>query len=72
MHLVEPYDTFLVKLFSSREKDRDDLRVLAGDRDRTSIQARYLRATGQPRSEPRLGQAARASWYVLYGDSLPS
>ena len=54
--LVHPYDIFLGKLFSSREKDRDDLRVLAGGLDRTALAARYV----------------TANWYIVYGEPLPS
>jgi hypothetical protein len=72
VYLVDAYDIFLGKLFSVREKDRDDLRVLAAALDRDSLKARYLRDTGPLRAEPQLRDAAWANCYILYGEALPS
>jgi len=71
VHLVDAYDVFLGKLFSGREKDRDDLRVLATELDRAALEARFRRDTATLRGEPALLKAATLNWYVLYGDSLP-
>jgi hypothetical protein len=70
--LVDVYDVFLSKLFSRREKDRDDLRVLAPQLDK-EILTRRLRETAAPlSSDPNLRPSAEQNWYILFGEPLPS
>lgn len=70
--LVDVYDVFLSKLFSKREKDRDDLRVVAPQLDKETLTQR-LRDTAAPlASDPALRPNAEQNWYILYGEPLPS
>jgi hypothetical protein len=69
---VDAYDVFVGKLFSVREKDRDDLRALAPRLDRAIVQDRVARTTSDLRSEPRLLDAAKRNWFILFGDELPA
>jgi hypothetical protein len=69
--VIDAYDIALSKLFSAREKDRDDLRMLAGQLDKNQLAAR-LTGDGQAlANEPRLRDAAAMNWYILYGEPLP-
>ncbi len=70
--LVDRYDVFLSKLFSHREKDRDDLREVSPQLDRETLVRRLRETTAALRSDDRLRQAAEKNWYILYGESLPS
>jgi hypothetical protein len=70
--LVDELDIAIGKLFSNREKDRDDLRVLAGQIEKQAFVDR-LRLAGQAHlKEPALRQNAEKNWYVLFGDALPA
>ena len=71
VQLLDPYDVFLSKLFSLREKDRDDLRALASELSREEITTRLRRDTTALRAEEKLRQAAAANWYIVYGEALP-
>lgn len=69
--LVDPVDIFLSKLFSSRTKDRNDLRQLAKSMDREKLE-RVLNADAQQLlGEANLRQKAKDNWYILYGTELP-
>lgn len=70
--LVDPCDIFLGKLFSSREKDRDDLRAMAGQFDRAELIERLKNTTESLRQEPGLREAAEKNWYIIFGDALPA
>jgi hypothetical protein len=72
VYLVDEYDVFLSKLFSRREKDRDDLRLLAPLLDRQTVIARLRDTTGPLRSDECLRQAAADNWYILFGEPLPT
>lgn len=69
---VDPYDVFVGKLFSTRDKDRDDLRAVAPRLDRATLSDRLARTTSDLRGEPRLVDAARRNWFVLFGEDLPA
>jgi len=69
--LVDAYDIAVGKLFSAREKDRDDLRMLAGQLDKSQLVARFLTDGQVLATEPHLRDAAAANWYVVYGEPLP-
>ncbi len=70
--LVDVYDIFAGKLFSVRQKDRDDLQMLASQLDKTTLVQRLRATTASLRTEPKLLQAAEQNWYILYGEPLPS
>jgi hypothetical protein len=72
VYLVDAYDVFLSKLFSSREKDLDDMRVLARQLDKAILARRLLETTQSALAAPDLHQRAVNNWYILYGEPLPS
>lgn len=69
---LDPYDVVLSKLFSSREKDRDDLRVLAPGLDKSLLTGRLLSDARRLAAEPLPRQAAATNWYVVFGEPLPA
>jgi hypothetical protein len=69
--LVDTLDIFLSKLFSPREKDLDDLRVLKGQLDKGRVAERLLDSAAALFAEPELRKHAEGNWYVLYGEALP-
>lgn len=71
VYLVDRIDIFLSKLFSAREKDRDDLRVLVGQIDQAAIVAR-LPQCGAMAGEATLRKNAAENWYILFGEALPA
>jgi hypothetical protein len=70
--LVDPADLFIGKLFSPRAKDRDDLRAMALQLDKTSLENRLRESAAALRAEPRLAQFAADNWYIVYGQPLPA
>ncbi len=70
VYLVDPVDLFVGKLFSRRDRDRDDLRAMASGLEREAIVER-LRQAGSLRGEPRLLEHARENWFIVFGDALP-
>ena len=71
VHLLDPHDVFLSKLFSRRTKDLDDLRLLAPNLDRSRLLRQCRDTTQGLRAEPQLRAAAERNWYVLFGEPLP-
>lgn len=70
--LLDVYDVFLSKLFSKREKDRNDLTELARQLDKEKL-VRRLRETAQAfLADPFLRPNAEHNWYVLFGEALPT
>jgi hypothetical protein len=70
--LVDAYDVFLSKLFSAREKDRDDLRALVPQLDKETVVRRLKETTAAWQGESHLLQRAQDNWKILYGEPLPS
>ena len=70
--LVDPYDVFLSKLNSAREKDRDDLRVLAPQLDRDVLTRRLHDTMTRLLAEDQLRQNAEQNWYIIFGEALPT
>ena len=68
---VDIYDVFVRKLFSTRTKDRDDLRALKPKLETQTIRNRLRESSASLGSEPRMLDAARENWFVLYGEPLP-
>lgn len=71
VYLVDVYDIFLGKLYSAREKDRDDLRVLLPQLDKEIITRRLRDTTANLQLDEKLKQQAQTNWYVLLGEELP-
>jgi hypothetical protein len=69
--LVDVYDVFLSKLFSGREKDRDDLRELLPQLEKEVITRRLRETTGSWLAAPNLVKHAEKNWQILYGEPLP-
>jgi Nucleotidyltransferase of unknown function (DUF6036) len=71
VYLVDVHDIFLSKLFSSRDKDRDDLRMFRGQLDKETLSRRLKETAGSLLGEPSLRKQAVLNWYLLYGETLP-
>lgn len=72
VYLVDAHDIFLSKLFSIRDKDKDDLRTLSSKLDKDTL-ARRLKETCEPHlATAAMRQRAEQNWYVLFGEKLPS
>ena len=72
VRLIDIYDIILSKIFSKREKDRDDLRALVTQIDKPLLARRMLDTTAALRQEPMLRSMAEENWYILYGEPLPT
>jgi hypothetical protein len=68
---VDVYDVFLGKLFSQREKDLDDLRLLLPALERDTVVSRLQTTCAGRLGEAELRRSAEHNWYVLTGQSLP-
>jgi hypothetical protein len=71
IYLVDEYDILLGKLFSSRDKDLDDLRMLLPCLDRTTAVNRLRECCESFLAEPTLRANAERNWYIVFGDRLP-
>ena len=69
--IVDTYDIFLGKLFSARDKDRDDLRMLWPALDRERLVELLRSAAAAMLGESSLRRNAEQNWYVLSGEKLP-
>jgi hypothetical protein len=70
--LIDVYDVILSKLFSARDKDLADLRVLVPKVDRDTLVQRLKDTTQRWQQEPHLKERAQRNWYILFGEeSLP-
>jgi Nucleotidyltransferase of unknown function (DUF6036) len=70
--LLDVHDVFLSKLFSVREKDRDDLRVLISQLDKDVIVRKFKEHAGDFLAAPQLKEFAADNWKILFGEDLPS
>jgi hypothetical protein len=70
--LLDPHDLFIGKLFSQRIKDRDDLRAMSSQLDKSSLESRFRESTAVLFGDSRLAKFAAENWYILYGQSLPA
>lgn len=68
--VVDPLDIAAGKLFSRREKDRDDLRVLLPKIDPAGFLSHVKANAGRMLAEEALRENARENWYVLTGEEL--
>jgi hypothetical protein len=71
VYLVDVYDVFLSKLFSSRSKDMDDMHVLTPRLDKEVLIDRLKRTTESMLASESLRQRAEQNWYILFGEKLP-
>lgn len=71
VYLVDVYDVFLSKLFSGREKDRDDLRALVPQLIKANIVEKLKNNTASLQSDVKLKKRAEDNWFILYGEALP-
>jgi hypothetical protein len=70
--LIDVYDVFLSKLFSAREKDLADLRVLVTKTEKETLVQRLKDTTQRWQQEPHLKERAQRNWYILFAEeSLP-
>ena len=70
--LVDVYDVLLSKLFSVRDKDLDDLRLLMPQLDKDTLVRRFKDTCGAFLAAPRLVEIATRNWRILFGEDLPS
>jgi hypothetical protein len=68
--LVDPIDVFLSKLFSIREKDYNDMKVLLQQLDKTAILDRLKRDCQSMLASESLKERATKNWYILTGETL--
>jgi hypothetical protein len=71
VRLVDATDIFVGKLFSKREKDRDDLRALAVRIGKPDIISRLQASAASFMRDSALREQAEKNWYVLHGEALP-
>ena len=71
VYLLDVYDIFMSKLFSSREKDLDDLRLLVPQLSKETIERRLKNDSGGFLAAPRLKELAERNWQILFGEALP-
>jgi Nucleotidyltransferase of unknown function (DUF6036) len=70
--LIDVYDVILSKMFSAREKDLGDLRVLIPKIDKETLVQRLKDTTQRWQQEIHLKERALRNWYILFGEeSLP-
>ena len=69
--LVDVCDVFLSKLFSSRMKDFEDLKVLGRQLDKDVLARRLLTTCQSFLADPHLKELAMKNWKILYGEELP-
>jgi hypothetical protein len=70
--LVDVYDVFLSKVFSSRNKDKDDLTVLKPQIDKEVLVDRFENSCGDFLPAVRLKEIATENWRVLFSEALPT
>jgi hypothetical protein len=70
LRLVDPTDIAAGKLYSSRTKDLDDLRMLACSLDEQQLRERAV--TGLPTrwADDDARKKAIENWYIVYGTTL--
>jgi hypothetical protein len=70
--LVDPVDIALGKMFSRREKDLDDLRILITSIGKATLRDRLNSSGKSLLADPQLRSNAERNWYILFGQSLPA
>lgn len=72
VHAVDVYDIFIGKLFSKREKDLADLRMIKPKIKKDHLVKQFFSTTASLLKDKPLKQAAEKNWYILFGENLPS
>ncbi len=72
VYLVDPLDIFVGKLFSKRDKDLDDLRMLKSNFSLDEIVDRLRSSATELENDQNFLQNARRNWYILFGQPLPA
>lgn len=72
VYLLDVYDVALSKLFSRRDKDHDDLRILRPQMEKELFAQRMRDTTASMLASEELRKVAEHNWYRLYGDTLPT
>ncbi len=72
VYLLDVYDVALSKLFSRRDKDYDDLRILRPQIEKETFAQRMRDTTASMLASESLRKVAEHNWYRLYGDTLPT
>ncbi len=72
VYLVDPYDVFLSKLTSIREKDFDDMRVVKSQLDKATLVQRIRDTMQSAFAEPKTKDRSQHNWKLLFGEDLPS
>jgi hypothetical protein len=72
VYLIDVYDVFVGKLFSNREKDLDDLRLLKRSLEKDRVVDRFKTSTEALMAEPAIKSHAEKNWRVLFGEVLPA
>lgn len=71
VYLLDVYDVALSKLFSRRDKDYDDLRILEPQIEKETFAQRMRDTTASMLASESLRKVAEHNWFRLYGESLP-
>lgn len=71
VYLVDPYDVFLSKLTSIREKDFDDMRVVKPLLDKAVLAQRLHDTMKSALAAESLRERAQNNWKTLFGEDLP-
>ena len=72
VYLVDYYDVLLSKLFSARDKDRDDLRAVLPQIDKHVLARKMKETCASMLAAPDLRQKADKNWNILFGEALPA
>jgi len=72
VHLVDPYDVLLSKLFSKRKKDLDDIRVVIPALSKDTFVRRFKSSADRLLADEQLRRQAEHNWYILFGEPLPT
>jgi hypothetical protein len=70
VYLVDPYDIFVSKLSSKKEKHKDDLRVLATKLDKEIAKGRLLRDGQAFLTDPRQRPQIEENWRFIFQEPL--
>jgi hypothetical protein len=70
VYLVDPYDIFVSKLSSKKEKHKDDLRVLATKLDREIAKERLLRNGQAFLNDPYQRPQIEENWRFIFQEAL--
>ncbi|HWE38648.1 MAG TPA: DUF6036 family nucleotidyltransferase [Isosphaeraceae bacterium] len=70
--LVDPLDVLGSKLVSGRDRDLDDLRILAPKFGRESLRDHLLGPCARLVADPIRRANAERNWYVVFGEPLPA